>query len=587
MKVSGEVNATEQRGEAASLLFNPRTYDPSQFDEATQGLVRATIDWFEDRGKATLLRDYCGSVWYADFLEFVAREHLFAKLGTPAREANGELAKRWDTSRISAISEILAFYGLDYWYAWQVTLLGLGPIWQSDNASARRRAARWLDDGAVFAFGLSEREHGADIYTTDMVLTPDGGGGFRATGGKYYIGNGNVARVVSVFGRRSDIDGPDGYMFFTADSQHEKYRLVKNIVQAQMFVSEFQLEDYPVRAQDVLHTGQAAFDAALNTVNVGKFNIGFASIGMSEHALYEAVTHAHSRTLYGKRVTDFPHVRRSFVDAYARLIAMKAFGSRAIDYLRSAGGQDRRYLLFNPVTKVKVTAEGEKVIELLWDVIAAKGFERETYFRGAGKDVGALAKLEGTVHVNVALILKFMPNYLFAPTEQPPVPVRRDPVDDEFLFRQGPARGLGKITFADWRLAFEPFAGLLNVVRFREQAEGFTTLLRTAAPDAEQQQDLDFGLVLGQLFTLIVYAQLILEQAKLTQLDSDLLDTIFEILVRDFSALAVELHGKASSTDAQQSWAVANVRKPVIENGRFERVWKQVVALSGAYVMSP
>jgi acyl-CoA dehydrogenase len=578
MDALGEVNAREQYRDAESLLFNPHTYDPSHFDDVTRRLLRATIDWFEHLGKETLLQNYRECVWYADFLEFVAKEHLFAKLGTPAREANGDRDKRWDTSRISAFSEILAFYGVDYWYAWQVTILGLGPIWQSDNASARRRAAQWLDDGAVYAFGLSEREHGADIYTTDMVLTPDGGGGFRATGGKYYIGNGNVSRMVSVFGRRSDVDGPDGYVFFAADSQHENYRLVKNIVQAQMFVAEFRLENYPVRPQDVLHTGQAAFGAALNTVNVGKFNIGPASIGMCEHAMYEAVTHAHNRILYGNRVTGFPHVRRSFVDAYARLIAMKAYGDRAIDYFRTASPRDRRYLLFNPVSKMKITTEGEKVIELLWDVIAAKGFERDTYFRGAGKDVGALPKLEGTVHVNLALILKFMPNYLFAPTEQPAVPTRQDPVDDEFLFRQGPARGLGEVTFADWRLAFEPFAELPNVARFREHAEGFTTLLRTAAPDAEQQQDLDFRLMLGQLFTLIVYAQLILEQAELTGLDPVVLDTIFEVFVRDFSALAVELHGKASSTGAQQQWALANVRKPVIDTGRVERVWEQVEA---------
>ena len=138
------------------------------------------------------------------------------------------------------------------------------------------------------------------------MLTPDGEGGFRATGGKYYIGNGNVARMVSVFGRRSDVAGPRG-MFFTVDSQHKNYKLCKNVVQAQMYVSEFLLEDYPVRAEDVLHTGQAAFDAALNTVNVGKFNIGFASVGMCEHAMYEAVTHAHTRILYGNPVTDFPH----------------------------------------------------------------------------------------------------------------------------------------------------------------------------------------------------------------------------------------------------------------------------------------
>jgi acyl-CoA dehydrogenase len=587
MNVSGEFLTGEQHRAASSLLFNPHTYDPANFDEPTRRLLRATIDWFEQRGKEKLLEDYRGCVWYTDFLEFVAERGLFAKLGTQAREANGDSEKRWDTSRISAFSEILAFYGLDYWYSWQVTILGLGPIWQSDNATARRRAAQWLDDGAVFAFGLSEREHGADIYTTDMVLTPDGEGGFRASGSKYYIGNGNVARMVSVFGRRSDMDGPDGYVFFVADSQHENYRLVKNIVQAQMFVSEFQLEEYPVRAEDILHSGQAAFGAALNTVNVGKFNIGPASVGMCEHAMYEAVTHAHNRMLYGKSVTDFPHVRRSLVDAYARLIAMKAFGGRAIDYFRTASPQDRRYLLFNPVSKMKMTTEGEKVIGLLWDVIAAKGFERDTYFRGAGKDIGAPPKLEGTVHVNLALILKFMPNYLFASTEQPQVPTRQDPVDDEFLFRQGPARGLGEVTFADWRRAFEPFAGLPNIARFREQAEGFTTLLQTAAPDAEQQEDLDFRLALGQLFTLIIYAQLILEQVKLTGLDLDVVDSIFEIFVRDFSVLAIELHGKASSTEAQQRWALANVRKPVIDTGRFERVWEQVKALSGAYLMNP
>ncbi len=40
-----------------------------------------------------------------------------------------------------------------------------------------------------------------------MVLTPDGDGGFRANGGKYYIGNGNEAGMVSVFSRRADVEG--------------------------------------------------------------------------------------------------------------------------------------------------------------------------------------------------------------------------------------------------------------------------------------------------------------------------------------------------------------------------------------------
>jgi acyl-CoA dehydrogenase len=570
--------------QADNLLFNPRTYDPADLDPEARRLLRATIDFFEERGKEQLKADDRERVWYSDYLDFIAREGLFATFLTPAAHANGSADKRWDTARICAFNEVSAFYGLQHWYTWQVSILGLGPIWQSANEAAKERAAKLLDDGAIFAFGLSEQAHGADIYSTDMVLTPDGDG-FRVSGGKYYIGNGNKAGMVSVFGRRADVEGEDGYVFFAADSQHPSYKLVKNVVNSQNYVSAFELDDYPVAPEDILHTGREAFDAALNTVNIGKFNLGFASIGICEHAFYEAITHADARVLYGRRVTDFPHVRQAFIDAYARLVAMKLFSDRAIDYFRVASPEDRRYLLFNPITKMKVTTEGERVVDLLWDVIAAKGFEKDMYFEMAARDIRALPKLEGTVHVNMALVLKFMANYVFAPEEFAAVPERRDAADDEFLFRQGPARGLSKIRFHDWRATYEQFVHVPNVKRFAEQAAGLRTLLETAPPAEDQATDLDFLLTLGELFTLVVYGHLILERAQQTQLDSDVLDQIFDVFVRDWSAYATALHGKASSTDEQQAWALEAIGKPVVDEARAARVFERVRALASAYEM--
>ncbi|KUL27861.1 acyl-CoA dehydrogenase family protein [Actinoplanes awajinensis] len=569
------------------MLFNPDTYDPAHLDAESRRLLRATVGFFEERGKKALVERYVNRTWYDDFLAFAAKEGLFTTFMTPAADADGNPDKRWDTARNAALSEILGFYGLDYWYVWQVTVLGLGPVWQSGNGAVRERAARLLDDGHVMAFALSERSHGADIYATDMVLTPTGDGGFTATGTKYYIGNGNVAGLVSVFGRRADVEGPEGYVFFAADSRHENYHLIKNVVNKQMYVSTFELRDYPVGEQDVLHTGRAAFDAALNTVNVGKFNLCTAAIGICEHAMYEAVTHAHRRMLYGKPVTAFPHVRRELADAYVRLVAMKLFSDRAVDYFRSAGPDDRRYLLFNPMTKMKVTTEGERVIDLMWDVIAAKGFETDTYFDKAAMDIRGLPKLEGTVHVNLALILKFMPNYLFNAASFEPVPTRHDPADDEFLFRQGPARGLGAIRFHDWRAAYDRSAGVPNVARFRQQADGLCMLLLQHAPSEEQQKDLDFLLSVGQLFALVVYGHLILEQAELTGLDQVLLDEIFAVLVRDFAQYATDLHGKTATTDEQAAWALGQVLRPVADEARTAAVWEQVLSLVGAYEMRP
>lgn len=578
------------------LLFDPNTYDPVEFDSETRRLLRATIDFFEGQGKKRILDDDLKAQWPADFVEFVKREKLFATFLTPSEFAAGNPDKRWDGARNAALAEILGFYGLTYWYTEQVTILGLGPVWQSENKDAKLKAADDLEAGEVMAFGLSERDHGADVYSTDMVLTPaseeDQANGilYRASGEKYYIGNGNVASLVSVFGRRGDVsevDAGEGYVFFAADSGHENYHLIDNVVHMQIYVSTFRLENYPVRAEDILHTGVEAFAAALNTVNVGKFNLCSSSIGMTEHAFYEAITHAQNRILYGNPVTDFSHVRANFVDAYSRMIAMKAFSRRAIDYFRSASLEDRRYLLFNPMTKAKVTMEGETVMRALHDVVAAKGYEKNTMFREVAQLIGCLPRLEGTVHVNVGLVLKFMPNYMLNPKEYPEIPTRNDASDDTFFWNQGPTRGAGAIQFADWTRAYEQHTRIPNVARFYEQATAFRDLLMTAAPDAEQAKDLDFLLNVGHLFSLIVYGQLILEQATLAGLDDDIVDQIFDFQIRDFSTYAVALHGKPTSTQAQQDWALGAIRKPVPDAERFNRVWERVRAYDGAYEMAP
>jgi len=562
------------------ILLNPADHDRFYPDAKSRELMRKVIGFFESRGNNQLQRDYYAHEWYAEFLDFVRREKIFATISTPAGHGAGD--SRWDTWRICEFAEILGFYGLPYWYTWQVSVLGLGPIWMSDNDALKSRTAELLEDGAIFAFGLSEQTHGADIYSTDMIVSPAGDGRYTASGSKYYIGNGNKAALVSTFGK---FDDSDEYLFFAAESGHPNYELVKNVVASQNYVSEFRLNDYPLTDADILHRGQDAWSAALNTVNIGKYNLGWASIGICTHAFYEAIRHAAGRRLYNMSVTDFPHVRRLFTDAYARLVAMKLFALRAADYMRTASAEDRRYLLFNPMTKMKVTTQGEEVINLMWDVIAAKGFEKDMYFTQAAVDIRALPKLEGTVHVNIALIVKFMPNYFFNHADYADVRTQNAARDDTFLFNQGPTGGLGKIRFSDWEIAFEGF-DLPNVSVFREQALALRDLLVSASPTPDQMKDVDFLLTGGELFALVVYAQLILENARLYEVDDDLVEQMFDCLVRDMSGFALDLYGKPTTTEPQMAHCLKMIRKPVADAARANRVWEQqVYAQRDAYQM--
>jgi acyl-CoA dehydrogenase len=307
---------------------------------------------------------------------------------------------------------------------------------------------------------------------------------------------------------------------------------------------------------------------------------------MCTHSFYEAIDHAANRHLYGMTVTDFPHVKQLFTDAYARLVAMKLFALRAADYMKTASSEDRRYLLFNPMVKMKVTTQGEEVINELWDVIAAKGFEKEPYFSMAAIDIRALPKLEGTVHVNMALIIKFMANYFFAPAEYAEVPKRDDGSNDSFLFNQGPTKGLGAIKFHDYNIAYNSIE-LPNLAVFKEQIALFKEMAIKAPPSKEQSKDIDFLLTVGEMFTLVVYGQLILENAKIYGIADEVLDQIFDFMVRDFSKFALQMYSKPSSSEAQMAQCLKMIKKPVVDEVRYQKVWNEhVLPLKGQYSMN-
>ena len=569
-----------------NYLLQPKKYQSLMSDKGSQAIMDKTIAFFEKMGKTRITEDFNKKVWYREFIDFIAKEQIFAKLLTPSQYGGGDPDCRWDTARNSEYSELLAFYGLGYWYCFQVSILGLGPIWMSPNEKAKQKAADLLKKGAIFAFGLSERTHGADIYSTETSLIPKADGTWAANGEKYYIGNGNEAEMVSTLGKIKD--GTDDYTFFVTNYRNKAYELKKNVISHQEYVSNFALHDYPITADDILSRGPSAWDSSLNTVNIGKFNIGPASIGVAEHCFYEAITHAANRVLYGIPVTDMPHVKKNFMDAWLRIVGMKLYQRRSTDYFRNANASDRRYLLYNPTSKMKVTLQAEEVINLLWEVIAAKGFEKDTYFSIGATDIRGPSKLEGTVHVNVQLIRKFMKNYFFNAAAYTPVMPDFSHKDDMFLFNQGPTKGLGSVQFHDYKPVFEANKQLPNVAIFIRQIELFKELLEKAGPDKAQDMDPLFSLPLGEMFSIVVYGQLILEQAKFDNIDPDVLNQIFDFMVRDFARFALQIYGMHNTKDEQRAYCKdIMLIKAEGDDAQYERVWKKYVySLNGEYAMN-
>jgi len=563
-------------------LLNPKNFNDLFPDEKTNQIFRKTIEFFENKGLESIKEDDQNMVFCDDWIAYNKEIGAYATLLTPA--GYGDADSRWDMNRIAQFNEVLGFYGLSFQYNYQVSILGLGPIWMGDNEEVKHRTAQMLKDAGIFAFGLSEKQHGADLYSNEVKLYPQGDGKYLAKGDKYYIGNGNKAAYVSTFGRYADTDD---YVFFVVESSHPNYECVKKINTAGVrpaYVAAYTLHDYPITKKEIISSGNLAWDSALNTINVGKFQLGFASIGICTHALYEAINHSHNRWLYGHRVTDFPHIKKLFNESYVRLMAMKLFGLRAIDYFRSASDDDRRYLLYNPIQKMKVTTQGMKVIEMLLDAIAAKGYEQDTFFELAVRDIGMIPRLEGTTHVNMALVIKFLQNYFFNPADFPEIPTRDDIANDDYILNQK-AGSLRSVRFPDYKL---PYQGIStpNIEVFKQQIELLRDFLGTTPPSPEQAKNVDYMLALGEIFTMVAYAQLILENAKIHKVATEVIDEIFNFIVRDTSSYALNLMMNYANSGEQEALLRKMLMTPVNDEAVSNKVWKEhVLSLEGTYEM--
>ena len=74
------------------ILLNPKQHVRFYPDERSREVMRKVIDFFERKGKRRLKEDYHAREWYADFLDFVKREKIFATMLHARRLRRGGLA---------------------------------------------------------------------------------------------------------------------------------------------------------------------------------------------------------------------------------------------------------------------------------------------------------------------------------------------------------------------------------------------------------------------------------------------------------------------------------------------------------------
>jgi acyl-CoA dehydrogenase len=581
-------------GRQQSPLIANATIYPVSFAPGTPGAgaaayradpaVQRLAEFFEHKGLAALKKEDRHEAWYDDWIEYQAKYGLYAWVMSP--RAYSTRGCEFDLLKLTRFWETAAYFSPAHAYSLHVSFLGLFAILRGGNEPLKREAVASLEAGGIFAFGVSEQEHGADLLGNEFTVTELAPGRLLARGSKYYIGNANSAAMISVLAKRARgrHDGASRrapLLFFALRSGHNGAlrgkRKIRTMGIRSAYVGAFDVYGHEFPEADVISDGRDAWETVFATVTLGKFFLCFGSIGMCEHALEETRSHTSTRVLYGRPVGDMPHIRAAMAHAYAKLTAMKLFAYRGVDYLHAARADDRRYLLFASVQKARVSSEGVKVMALLSECIGARGFEADTYFESALRDVPMVPVLEGSTHINHQVVAQFLRGYFAHAAADPPA-------SPPSLAALGAAAGENPylmetlagdahlVRFAHCLAAYRPLMATLNVSTFVTQVRAFRLFVRRGVPVEDPKQDAEVVIALGKCLSVIAYGQLVAEHSVLAAVPAPLVSVLFHHLVEDLSTETMRLAALPQTSTVSRSLLARAVATPLTARGDLDFV---------------
>ena len=223
-----------------------------------------------------------------------------------------------------------------------------------------------LTQGAQF---MTEKEGGSDVGKLTTVAVPEGDR-WRLTGEKWFCSNADAAVIMLLARPQGAAAGTRGVGLFLMprrldDGTPNRYRIVRlkdKLGTRSMASGEIVLEGALAYAVGKLDRG---FVQMAEMVNWSRLSNGVKSTALMRRALHDALTVAHGRVVFGKRIVDQPLARRQLMKIMLpveQALSLCFMTADALDRAE-AGSQDAAALtrILTPVLKFRSTRDARKV----------------------------------------------------------------------------------------------------------------------------------------------------------------------------------------------------------------------------------
>jgi alkylation response protein AidB-like acyl-CoA dehydrogenase len=274
--------------------------------------------------------------------------------------------------------------------------------WGSEDV--KRRYLTRLAKDTIGAYCLSEAGSGSDAFALTTRAVEDGDG-YRLSGRKLWITNGNEADVFLTFATLDPEAGYKGITAFIVERGMPGFTVGKKEDKLGIRASstcELLYEDCFVPSANVLGELGKGYKVAIETLNEGRIGIGAQMVGLAQGALDHAIRYVKERRQFGKTIADFQGVQfqiaRMACDVeIARLLTYNAAR------LRDAG---LPFLTEAAICKLTTSEVAERVASMAVNLYGGYGFVKdypvEKFYRDA--KIGQI--YEGTSNMQLVTIAK-------------------------------------------------------------------------------------------------------------------------------------------------------------------------------------
>jgi len=282
--------------------------------------------------------------------------------------------------------------------------LVINAVMRWGSEALRHRYLPRLAARSVGAYCLSEAGSGSDAFALTTRAVEEGDG-YRLTGRKLWITNGNEADVFIVFATVNPAAGYRGITAFMVDRDTPGFTVGKKEDKLGIRASstcELLFEDCVVSTSQILGEVGKGYKVAIETLNEGRIGIGAQMVGLAQGALDHTVGYVKERKQFGKAIGDFQGVQfqlaRMAIDVEsARLLVYNAARLRDanLPFLQEAA-----------MCKIVSSEVAERVTSMAINLYGGYGFVKDYPVEKLYRDAKIGQIYEGTSNMQLMTIAR-------------------------------------------------------------------------------------------------------------------------------------------------------------------------------------